>query len=205
MSSRWLVEPHLLGETFFLGVADIALLTMRAISSCICVVLGHLCQSGFLRSHIENAPLSGELAFPVFLFLAGHRFLLKWFFVARNKYNGKTISFIKVLSLAYINIDLYQNKKTTPKEIQKEMENYRKLRNEKFNAYCGINQDVNPDDFEFDEKKIDVDFTSGPTGYCYSAGEVGISSDGGVYVGDNEIFNVRDYMNVYVNGQEVEI
>ena len=126
-------------------------------------------------------------------------------FVARNKYNGRTISFIKVLSWAYINIDLYQNKKTTPKEIQKEMETYRRLRNEKFNAYCGINQDVNPDDFEFDEKKIDIDFTSGPTGYCYSAGEVGIYSDGGVYVGDDEIFNVRDYMNVYVNGQEVEI
>lgn len=121
-------------------------------------------------------------------------------FVCVNKFNGRTISFIKVLSWAYTDTDLYQNKKATPDKEKAKMSKYREERSQKFNAYCGVNQDVNPDDFEIEEKNLEIEISSGYIydGYCPCGNSMDLylNSEGNIYMNGEYICNISDKLSI---------
>lgn len=110
-----------------------------------------------------------------------------------NKFNGRRISFIKVASWCYMNnsVDGYGK---VPADVRQAIDEYRDERR----------RWTNPEEFSGDGDVIEV-IPLGGIAADYDGYFVTIDSDGEVWINDHSIFNILNFIEVYKNGEKVEI
>lgn len=110
-----------------------------------------------------------------------------------NKFNGRRISFIKVASWCYLD-NSRDGYGKVPADVRQSVDEYRDERR----------RWTNPEEFDDDGDVIEVIPLSG-IAYDDNGYFVTIDSDGNVWINDSPTFNILNFIEVYKNGEKVEL